>query len=237
MTTATAFPDDLATCHALLASKDRLIEQQSDRLEEQKQQIAKLAAERDAALQLAFRKKVERYLHDPKQFILDFGDTPDVVDMAEGIADAATETVDGYERHKRGTKKRRNEQLPEHLPRHEVKLDVPEDKKVCPTHGERRVIGYDWQETLEVKPAELFVRRVGIPKLACPADANCGVVEGDRPVGLVEGNRYGTSVAAEIISAKYGYHRVQGKAVSMMRGGLSCPDNRIWSQTSPSCGG
>lgn len=36
---------------------------------------------------------------------------------------------------------------------------------------------------------------------------------------------------------KQARHRVQGKAVSMMRGGLSCPDDRIWSQTSPSCRG
>ena len=75
---------------------------------------------------------------------------------------------------------------------------MPEDKKICPTHGERKVIGYDWQETLEVVPAKLLVRRTGIPKLACQADPACGVVEAERPVGLVEGNRYGTSVAAEI---------------------------------------
>ena len=30
--------------------------------------------------------------------------------------------------------------------------------------------------------------------------------EAPRPEGLVEGNRYDTSVAAEIITAKYGYH-------------------------------
>ena len=48
--------------------------------------IAKLQAERDAALQFACRKKIERYINQPKQFVLDFGDTPDVVDAAEGIA-------------------------------------------------------------------------------------------------------------------------------------------------------
>ena len=48
----------------------------------------------------AFRKKIERYLADPKQFVLDFGDMPDVVDAAEGIADAALETIRSYERRK-----------------------------------------------------------------------------------------------------------------------------------------
>ncbi len=51
--------------------------------------IAKLQAERDAALQFACRKKIERYINEPKQFVLDFGDTPDVVDAAEGIAASA----------------------------------------------------------------------------------------------------------------------------------------------------
>jgi len=203
----------LASKDCELADKDRklvgmgyLIEQQAQRLEEQKAEIAKLQAERDAALQFAFRKKIERYLADPKQFVLDFGDMPDVVDAAEGIADAALETIDGYERRKQAKAKSRNEQLPSHLPRYEVKLDVPEDQKTCAEHGERRVIGYDWQETLEVVPPKLIVRRTGIPKLACPKGPECGVVEAPRPVGLVEGNRYDTSVAAEIMVAKYAYH-------------------------------
>jgi len=206
MTKEVLLPNDLAACHALIARQQRLIQRQTDLLEDQKIEIAKLAKERDAALQLAFRKKIERYLPDPKQFVLDFGDSPEVVDAAEGIADAALETVAGYERRKQAAEKARSEQLPAHLPRYEVKLDVPEHQKTCATHGERQVIGYDWQETLEVVPPKLVVRRTGIPKLACPKAPECGVVESPRPVGLVEGNRYDTSVAAEIMVAKYAYH-------------------------------
>jgi transposase len=206
MTKELALPNDLAACHALIARQQRLIQRQTDLLEDQKIEIAKLAKERDAALQLAFRKKIERYLPDPQQFVLDFGDSPEVVDAAEGIADAALETVAGYERRKQATEKARSEQLPAHLPRYEVKLEVPEDQKTCATHGERQVIGYDWQETLEVVPPKLVVRRTGIPKLACPKAPECGVVEAPRPVGLVEGNRYDTSVAAEVMVAKYAYH-------------------------------
>ena len=149
---------------------------------------------------------MERYLPDPKQFVLDFGDWPEVVDAAEGIADAALETVAGYERRKQATETFRSEQLPAHLPRYEVKLDVPGNQKTCAAHGEQQVIGYDWQETLEVVPQKLVVRRTGIPELACPKAPECGVVESPRPAGLVEGNRYDTSVAAEIMVAKYAYH-------------------------------
>ena len=206
MTKEVVLPTDLAACHAMIRAHEHLIVQQEEQLKGQQAEIAKLQAERDAALQLAFRKKIERYLADPKQFVLDFGDEPEVVDAAEGIADAALETVAGYERRKQATEKARSEQLPAHLPRYEVKLDVPEDQKTCAAHGERKVIGYDWQETLEVVPPKLVVRRTGIPKLACPKAPECGVVEAPRPVGLVEGNRYDTSVAAEIMVAKYAYH-------------------------------
>jgi transposase len=217
MTKEVVLPNDLDACHAIIreqaraaAARERasqsVIKRQHDTIEEQRIEIAKLEKERDAALQLAFRKKIERYLADPKQFVLDFGDSPEVVDAAEGIADAALETVAGYERRKQAMEKAGSEQLPAHLPRYEVKLDVPENQKTCAVHGERQVIGYDWQETLEVVPPKLVVRRTGIPKLACPKAPECGVVEAPRPVGLVEGNRYDTSVAAEIMVAKYAYH-------------------------------
>ena len=45
-----------------------------------------------------------------------------------------------------------------------------------------------------------------IPKYVCAAQPECGVREAPRPEGLVEGNRFDTSIGAEIITAKYGYH-------------------------------
>ena len=234
MTSATAYPSDIEACHRLLrerdtklvtkdaaianrdmiivdcrkaiAAKDALVEQQNRQLELQKVQLAKAIAERDLALQRAFRKKAERYLNDSNQFVLDFGDTPDVIDAAEGIADAAEEHVAGYRRRKTD-RKPRNEQLPAHLPRYEVTLDVPDDKKLCPEHGERQLIGHDRIETLEIIPISLRVRVTLIPKYACPNCPDCGVFEPIRPQGLVEGNRFDTSIAAEIVVAKYGYHQ------------------------------
>jgi transposase len=192
MTKAVVLPTDLAACHTIIRDLA--------------ERVTKLEAERDAALQFAFRKKVERYMNDPKQFVLDFGSTPDVVDAAEGIADAALETIDGYERRKQVAHKTRNEQLPAHLPRYEVILEASAATKTCPTHGERKLVGMDWQETLEVEPPKLVVRRTGIPKYACVKAPECGVVEAPRPVGLVEGNKYDTSIAAQVMVAKYAYH-------------------------------
>jgi transposase len=68
------------------------------------------------------------------------------------------------------------------------------------------IIGHDYQETLVFEQPQLWVKRLAIPKFACPGCAECGVIEAPRPVGLVEGNRYDTSVAAQIITMKTGFH-------------------------------
>ena len=52
----------------------------------------------------------------------------------------------------------------------------------------------------------LRVRVTKYAKYACPNHAECGVASPERPTGVVEGDRYDTSVAAEIITAKHGYH-------------------------------
>jgi transposase len=53
---------------------------------------------------------------------------------------------------------------------------------------------------------ELEVLLTLIPKRACEGAPECGVKEAARPEGLIEGNRYDTSVATEIITAKNGFH-------------------------------
>ena len=69
-----------------------------------------------------------------------------------------------------------------------------------------RVSGYDKTETLEFERPKLRVRVTPYPKYACASHAECGIAQPERATGLVEGNRYGASIAAEIISAKYDYH-------------------------------
>jgi transposase len=96
--------------------------------------------------------------------------------------------------------------LPEHLPRYEVEAPVPDDMKRCAEHGERKLIGYDRLETLEFERPKLKVRVTLYPKFACEGGPACGVAQPRREPGLVEGNRYGTSVAAEIVTGKCGYH-------------------------------
>ena len=81
-----------------------------------------------------------------------------------------------------------------------------EEQTHCPEHGQRKLIGYDTTETLEIERPKLRVRVTKYPKFVCEGSPECGVASPERPTGLVEGNRYDTSVAAEVITAKYGFH-------------------------------
>jgi len=131
-----------------------------------------------------------------------------VADAADGLSAAVEEAEQLIKQHTRRRRQRkpRSEKLPEHLPRYEVEAEVPDELKQCPERGERSVIGYELVESLEFERPKLRVRVTKYPKLVCEDQPGCGVASPERPTGLVEGNHYDTSVAAEVITAKYGYH-------------------------------
>jgi transposase len=159
----------------------------------------------------------ERVVEDPHQIHLAFGDDPQAADLFQDLVDESQRIVDEI-RTRRKAKRRpqRREKFPEHLPRVEQVIDVPDADKHCPTHGPRTLMGYDETETLKMKRPELYVVVTKYPKYVCEQASECGVVQAERPTGLVEGNRFDTSLAAEIITAKYAYHlpfyRQQGRA-------------------------
>ncbi len=209
MSDSLVIPNDLSACQTLIAELAQTITEQNQTITELKQENAEQQLTITELLQQAFGRRSERYLEDPNQLKIDFGDTDEAADAAEGLAEAieqAETIVAEHKRRKRCRKKSRNEQLPEHLLRYEVKLEVPDNVKHCRRHGERVLIGYDRVEGLEFERPKLKVRVTLIPKYACEGQPECGVAEPPRPPGLVEGNRYDTSIAAEIITGKYGYH-------------------------------
>jgi transposase len=157
-----------------------------------------------------FSARSERYIADPDQLRLDFGDTDEAADAANGLAEALEETAPTPPSPQRGKpRKKRDESLPAHLPRYEVTAAVGDEVKTCPTHGERTLLPesmWDRTESLEYEPPKRRVRVTVYPKYACPSEPQCGVVSPERPTGIVEGNKYDASVAAEIITHKFGYH-------------------------------
>lgn len=161
-------------------------------------------------LQRAFGRRSERYINNPDQLRLDFGDTDAAADAAAGLADAIEDQQQIIPEHqRRRPRKKRDESLPAHLPRYEVTAEIDDDQKTCPAHGPRTVLPesmWDRTETLEFERPKLRVRVTIYPKYACPDDPQCGIVSPERPTGLVEGNKYDSSIAAEIITGKYSYH-------------------------------
>ena len=103
-----------------------------------------------------------------------------------------------------------NESLPEHLPRKEVTIDASDADKFCETHGDKTQLPesmWDIVEQLVYVPPSLYVEVRKYPKYACQNQPQCGVAAAERPTGLVEGDKYHTSVAAELLVNKYAYHQ------------------------------
>ena len=206
-----AIPNDLGACQALIEQLAMTVEESSQKiakLEQEKQEIQLAFAE---LLQRAFRNRSERYVHNPDQLRLDFHNTEDAADAAAGLAEALEEAHPRDEQvipehTRRRPRRQRQENLPEHLPRVVVEAEAAPEVIECPTHGPRKLIGFDEVETLHFERPKLWVQVTRYPKYACEGEGECGVASPERPAGLVEGNRYDTSVAAEIITGKYGYH-------------------------------
>jgi len=221
MQDATNLPKDLDACHALIAELSARLSHKESVAVEQARAIVGLQSSREKLTQeneelnLAIQKLLAQlYGHrrerfdDPAQGKLQFGDDAAVKD---GLADAAAEAekiIQEYTvRRVMGKKaKPRDEKLPAHIERYEVLADATQIDKQCSKHGNREIVGYDQTETLEFQRPKLRVRVTKYPKYACVGHPECGIGEAQRPASLVEGNRYDTSVAAEIVVGKYAYH-------------------------------
>jgi transposase len=226
MNDGSSWPAELEACHRLIEQLSSQLEQQAHELEshqafaqEQSRTVVDLEAshqqlsQENDELKLTVRKLLERlygrrnerFVADPSQIQLDFGD--DSAAAAEALAEAVWEaerTIEEVQTKRRAQRRKasvRSEKFPEHLPRYEQIVDLPEEQKAGKTF-----IGYDEVETLELERARLRVRVTKYAKYAKSAQPHQGVESPERPTGLVEGNRFDTSVAVEILAARFFYH-------------------------------
>ena len=191
-----------------LARKDESLAQKEDTIS---QLEAKLDAKERAYLKLwqeRFAAKSERYIADPDQLRIDFGDTVESSDAADGLHQAREE-ADLIPAHVRRKRKKRSEALPAHLLREEVIIDVEETQKTCKTHGEKQLLPetmWDVREKLIYTPPSYRVLVRKYKKYACSGQPQCGIASPERPTGIVEGDKYDSGVAAQIITHKFAYH-------------------------------
>ena len=224
---ANSLPDDLDACHRLIQQQQAELESQSRQLhsresfvEEQSRTVVELASAREKLsqeneeLKLTVEKllarlygnRSERFVDGEGQLKFDFGDDQQaaVEALEEAIAEAEQTIEEAEEKRKarrKARKNRRSEQFPEHLPRYEKIVDLPDEEKAG-----KVFVGYDTVETLEFERPKLRVRQTKFAKYADRGHPDRGIFSPERPTGLVEGNRFDTSVAVEIIAAKYFYH-------------------------------
>ena len=205
---APPLPDDLPACHALLFEQARAIAEAHQSRVELSQEIEELKLQLAKLYQQLYGRRSERVVDAANQRKIDFGDDPEVRDALADAAAEAEEVIEEIVRRKKKKKQRqpRGEKFPKHIQRYEKIVEVGDELKKCATHGERRCIGYDQTETLEFLRPVLRVRVTKYPKYVCPEEPQCGVKQPSRPKGLVEGNRFDTSVGAEIVAARFGYH-------------------------------
>ncbi len=160
-----------------------------------------------AKLMASQNKRIEKHISPGGSPWLPF-DSQEELEQAKQEAEAeAQKILDEQEANTPPKqKKRRKESLPEHLPEIKKFCDVPEAGRVCPTHGPMAMIGVDSTETLVYEPPKLYRKVTEYPKYGCSCCKSRGIVTAERPTGLVEGNKYDTSVAAAVVVQKYDLH-------------------------------
>jgi transposase len=103
------------------------------------------------------------------------------------------------------TKKRRplRRPLPAGLRRVANPIPVPEGERRCPKCGvERKCIGHDVTEVIDLIPAEVIVRLDQREKLAC-VECEAEVVRAPPGDKVVSGGRMGTTLVAQVLVDKY----------------------------------
>lgn len=222
---ATYIPKDLKACQSLILEQASALLGLQKSKDDLSKEIAELKLQITRLMQRLYGPKSERNIDDPNQMLFHFGADDQATDAISDAAIDAQKSVQEYtvRREIKKQKQTRNEQLPAHLERYEVIAPISDADRHCIEHGDRIVIGYDTTETLEFERPKLRVRVTKYPKLACANQPLCGIAQPERATGLVEGNRYDSSIAAEIITAKYGYHLPFYRQQDWFAGGGWCP--------------
>ena len=134
MQEASHIPTDLKACQSLIEQQARVLLSLQKSTEDQSKKIAELQLQIDKLMHQIYGRKSERNVDDPNQLTLNFGDDDQSKDaIADAVAEAEMIVQEFTVRREiKKQKKRRNEQLPDHLPRYEVIAKVPDADKIVP---------------------------------------------------------------------------------------------------------
>ena len=211
-------PDDPALLKRLFVEERQQRESLIARIrDEAAEQIERLQAERQAAIDAAVKAAVAAILRryygprsesfDPRQLLL-FGQRIDQLPLDEqSIADEAGEPL--VTRRVKNRDNHGRQQLPEHLERIEIEHDL--EDKACPACGcERSRIGAEISEQLEYFPASFKVLKHVRPKYGCPKcdhdGYNPNIATAAKPPQPIDKGLPGPSLLAHVALSKLGDH-------------------------------
>lgn len=158
MQDAMEMPMDLESCHALILKQATVNEELCIEMEKLRKLLIQMAGQ---------HRSERRVPCGPNHPMLPFEEESEIQAAREEAEAEAEAVIQKYtvEREVRKQKPRKKA-LPSHLRREECIAEVPASMEYCPTHGPRKIIDYDFIESLVYKRPELFVMVTKNPKFA-----------------------------------------------------------------------
>lgn len=200
MSTDAPLPSTLEACQRELLHTRSVLAETAVTCESQQAQIEKLQAELELFKRCLFGRRSERFVEDPGQKRL-FDQPADGEPPSPELPAAAEEEIT-YRRRRQG---HGWNQLPEHLPREEVLLDVPEGDRLCGCCGQpMQKIGEDRSERVDYRPARIVVKVLVQPKYACPQKH--GIKQAPAPPAPAPGGRFDFGLVAQVVTSKIADH-------------------------------
>lgn len=212
-------PEDILAQAAELAQKDEVIKLLSEQIEQLKNQLEWLKRQ-------LFGSKSEKI--DPGQMWFDDLTIKAIEQNPPAPATPPVE-VKIAEHTRKATPHGRGE-LPAHLPREIVVLDLPEAEKSLPDGTPRPAIGHEDTETIGYTPARIFVKVTRRMKYGSPAGAEeHGVVIAPVPERLVPRCLADETMQAHVIVAKHVDHLPLYRLEAILaRSGLKITRQTMW---------
>jgi transposase len=194
-----SLPSDLEAAQRELHQLRSVLAETALTCEEQATQIERLKAELELFKRYLFGRRSERFVEGVGQGHLFDEPSHEGHDPAPA-SEAAEEQITYRRRRGHGWGK-----LPEHLPREEVLLDVPESERTCQCCGEpMQRIGEDRTERVDIVPARVLVKVLVRPKYACTNKH--GIRQAEAPPAPVPGGRFDFGLVAQVVSNKMADH-------------------------------
>ena len=201
-TTGLPTPVEPSAAGAIIAAQQQLIDSlRRDCESQKKRELAFLKREFERLARKLFKKKSEKL--DPRQLQLIL----DVLLQAPELAqdDGPVEMDSGEVPVPEPRRKRRRRELPKHLPRRRVVVDLSEAEKRCACGRQKQVIGEARSEKVDYVPAILEVVETVIPKYACPG-CHDGVSMAAAPPQAFEKGLAAEGLLAHVVVSKYADH-------------------------------